>query len=79
MQRFGSTRDPDPDPLFPNRIRGSEPNPLFPKIGSEDLDPDPLYPNVDPSIRIHVKMNWIHADFMPSFSGKIDKISFINV
>ena len=24
-----------------------------------DPDPDPLFPNVDPRIRIHVKMRWI--------------------
>ena len=44
----GGSEDPDPDPLFP-------------KGGSED--PDPLYPNVDPRIRIririHVKIRWI--------------------
>ena len=28
----------------------------FSKCGFEDLDPDPLFPNVDPRIRIHVKM-----------------------
>ena len=29
------------------------------KCGSEDPDPDPLLLNVDPRIRIHVKMRWI--------------------
>ena len=54
----GGSEDPDPDPLFPKG--GSEdPDPLFPKGGFKD--PDPLYPNVDPRIRIqiHVKMRWI--------------------
>ena len=47
----------------------------FSKCGSEDPDPllrkgksenpDPLFPNVDPKIRIHVKMRWIrNADFL---------------
>ena len=44
------SEDPDPDPLLR-------------KGGSEDPDPDPLFPNVDPRIRIririHVKMRWI--------------------
>ena len=37
---------------------GSEdPDQLYRRGGSED--PDPLFPNVDPGIRIHVKMRWI--------------------
>jgi len=46
----GGSEDPDPDPQFS-------------KGGSEDPDPDPLYQNVDPGIRIririHVKIVWI--------------------
>ena len=38
--------DPDPDPLLR-------------KGGSEDPNPHPLFPNVDPRIRILVKMRWI--------------------
>ena len=45
------SEDPDPDPL------------LW-KGGSED--PDPLLPNVDPRIRIHIKMRWIrNAAYKP--------------
>ena len=35
----------------------SDPDPFLFNCGSED--PDPLFPNVDPRIRIHVKMRWI--------------------
>ena len=39
---------------------GSEdPDPPLRKGGSED--PDPLFPNVDPRIRIHLKMRWIRT------------------
>jgi len=53
----------DSDPLGPGSgstfsICGSEdPDPLLQKGGYED--PDPLFSNVDPRIRIQVKMRWI--------------------
>ena len=40
-----------------SKCGSQDPHPLFRKGGSED--PDPLFPNVDPRIRIHVKMRWI--------------------
>ena len=48
-----STLDPDSDSLFPKVGLMIQ----IQKGGSEDLDP--LFPNVDPRIRIHVKMRWI--------------------
>ena len=46
----------DPDPLW-TRIHFSKCGSTITERCSED--PDPLFPNVDPSIRIQVKMRWI--------------------
>ena len=58
---------------------GSEdPDPLLRKGGSED--PDPLFPNVDPRIRIHVKMRWIRkAEKVCTYCSIIEKEKLINL